>query len=384
MWLVLAGRGWGKTRTGAEDQAYYALTHPGSRLAVVAPTYTDARDTCVEGDSGLLRVIPAPLVTDWNRSLGELILANKSRFKLFSAEEPDRLRGPQHHRAWGDEVAAWKRSESSKAPDALDQLLFGLRLGERPRLVLTTTPRPAQFLVDLIARGDVVITKGSTFENAANLAPAALASLRERYSGTRLGRQELEAELLDDIPGALWTHAHLDALRVPTAPEGLRRTVIAVDPSGSASGDEVGIIVAAKGSDEHGYVLADRSGRFSPDGWARAAVNAYHEFRADLIVAEANFGGDMVEHTLRTVDARIPYKKVTASRGKHVRAEPVAALTEQGKAHMVGSLPHLEDQLCATTANGYEGSGSPDRMDAYVWALTELLLESQWDWGLVA
>ncbi|MGZ6376668.1 MAG: terminase large subunit domain-containing protein, partial [Ktedonobacterales bacterium] len=199
IWLILAGRGWGKTRTGAEDVKAYGLTHPDSRIAIVAPTYADARDTCIEGDSGLLRILPRNALKTWNRSLGELELTNGTRYKLFSADEPDRLRGPQHHRAWCDELAAWKYT------DTWDQLLFGLRLGTHPQIVATTTPRPVKLIRDLVERSDVHVTRGNTFDNAANLAPAALEQLRAKYSGTRLGRQELFAEILGDTPGALWT-----------------------------------------------------------------------------------------------------------------------------------------------------------------------------------
>lgn len=370
VWLVLAGRGWGKTRTGAEDHAYYAMTHPGARLAVVAPTYGDARDTCVEGESGLLRTIPRPLIRDWNRSLGELVLTNDARFKLFSADEPERLRGPQHHRAWCDELAAWKY------PETFDQLMFGLRLGDDPRVVVTTTPKPTQTIRQLVKRDDVHVTRGSTFENAANLAPAALAQLKERYEGTRIGRQELYAELLDDVPGALWQRDQIDTLRVVTAPE-MTRVVVAIDPavtSGEDS-DETGIVVCGRGVDGHGYVLADRTCRLSPDGWARRATTAYDQYQADRIIAEVNNGGDLVERVIRTVGGQYPYRAVRASRGKATRAEPIAALYEQGKIHHVGGFSELEDQMCAYTPDGY--AGSPDRVDALVWAITELMLGNQ-------
>lgn len=369
MWLILAGRGWGKTRTGAEDQAYYALTNAGARLAVVAPTAASARDVCIEGESGLLNVIPSPLIQDWNRSLGEMALTNGSRFKLFSADEPDRLRGYQHHRAWCDELASWRY------PDAWDQLLLGLRLGQDPRVVVTTTPRPVALVRNLLTRDGVVVTKGSTFENAANLAPAALAQLRSRYEGTRLGRQELEAEILDDVPGALWQRKMLDEGRIDTLPD-MQRVVVAIDPavtSGEDS-DETGIVVCGRGVDGHGYVLADRTCKLSPDAWARRAVQAYEQFHADRIIAEVNNGGDLVERVIRTVGGHYPYRPVRASRGKLTRAEPVAALYEQGKVHHVGSFPELEDQMCMYTPDGYDGS--PDRVDALVWALTDLMLTS--------
>jgi predicted phage terminase large subunit-like protein len=363
----MAGRGWGKTRTGAEDMAHYALTHPAARLAVVAATSAAARDVCVEGESGLRGIIPPELIETWNRSMGELVLTNGARFKLFSAEEPDRLRGYQNHRAWCDELASWSY------PEAWDQLLFGLRLGDDPRVIVTTTPRPTQLIRSLLSRDGVMVTRGSTFENSENLAPAALAQLRDRYEGSRIGRQELYAEVLDDVPGALWQRGQIDKLRARTHPD-LVRTVVAIDPavtSGEDS-DETGIVVAGRGVDGHGYVLADRTCRMSPDGWARRATSAFEEFSADRIIAEVNNGGDLVERVIR-VQGHYPYRAVRASRGKLTRAEPIAALYEQGKVHHVGSFPELEDQQCAYTPDGYDGS--PDRVDALVWALSELLVQ---------
>ena len=367
VWLILAGRGWGKTRTGAEDMAAYAHTHPGSRLTVVAPTSASARDVCVEGESGLLGIIPEPLVDTWNRSLGELILKNGSRFKLFSADEPDRLRGYQAHRSWCDELASWRY------PDAWDQMLLGLRLGDDPRCIVTTTPKPTQLVRGLVERGDVLVTRGSTFENQANLAAAALAQLRDRYEGTRLGRQELFAEILADTPGALWGRAQVDGLRVREHPE-LVRIVVAIDPAVTSGedADETGIVVAGKGVDGKAYVLKDLTCRMSPDGWARRAVNAYHEFKADRIVAETNNGGEMVRLTIVTVDRSVAFRGVHASRGKRTRAEPVAALYEQSRVHHVGGLPLLEDQMCSYVPDDYDGS--PDRVDALVWAITDLML----------
>lgn len=371
MWAFLAGRGAGKTRSGAEDQAKYAVEHPGSRLAVVAPTYADARDTCVEGDSGLEAVLTRyGVIKQWNRSLGELTLLNGSRFKLFSAEEPERLRGPQHHRAWCEELAAWER------PETWDQLLFGLRLGHDPRVVVTSTPKPTAEIRALLARDDVHVTRGSTFDNAANLASSALAQLRSRYEGTRLGRQELYAELLDDVEGALWTAAQIDSLRVAEAPE-LVRVVVAIDPAVTSGedADETGIVAAGLAADGHVYVLDDRSRRDTPDGWMRTAIGLYEERQADRLVAETNNGGDLIEAMVRTqAGNRIAYRKVTASRGKRTRAEPVAALYEQGRVHHVGGLPLLEDQMCSWTP---ESGTSPDRLDALVWAVTDLALDDQ-------
>ena len=618
VWLIQAGRGWGKTRVGAEWIKARALEQPGTRWAVVAPTFGDARDTCVEGESGLLAVLPDDRVANWNRSMGELFLANGSRIKCFSADEPERLRGPQHHGAWcvaaevpvvtargdvpiadvrpGDFVltrrgwrpvlaarrtkrdaavvtvtteagrtlrctpdhpvladGAWcdaetlspgttlsacslmdrpptgtgtasagtsttvpagtaaplaspsprpsgltstapsqtattcttstetrptttrptsassndaaiaiatpprtapsrpappsapqrcgrpgSRNSASAStaahptnpdrptartagrtaalehdavvsvrpsgwadvydltvadahefyaggvlvhncdelaawryPDAWDQLQFGLRLGDMPRTVVTTTPKPTRLVKALAERTDVHVTRGATFDNAANLSAAALAELRARYEGTRMGRQELYGELLDDVEGALWTHAMIDDHRRPM-PE-LVRVVTAIDPavtSGEDS-DETGIIVAGIGTDGDGYVVADRSGKFTPDAWARRAVAAHDEHQGDRVVAEVNNGGDLVELTLRAVDPTVPYRKVTASRGKRLRAEPVAALYEQGRIHHVGVLTALEEQMLTWTP---ESGDSPDRLDALVWALTDLML----------
>jgi phage terminase large subunit-like protein len=334
---------------------------------VVAATSAAARDVCVEGESGLLGIIPNPLIDVWNRSLGELVLKNGSRFKLFSADEPDRLRGYQHHRAWCDELAAWRY------PDAWDQLLLGLRLGQDPRVIIATTPKPVAIIRNLVAREGVYVTRGSTFENAANLAPAALAQFRERYEGTRMGRQELSGELLDDIEGALWQRNQIDNLRIKEAPE-MSRVVVAIDPATTSGedSDETGIVVAGRGVDGFGYVLADRTCRLSPDGWARRATAAFDQFSADRIIAEVNNGGDMVERVIRTVGGLYPYRAVRATRGKTTRAEPIAALYEQNKIKHVGSFPELEDQMVMYTPDGYDGS--PDRVDALVWALSELML----------
>jgi phage terminase large subunit-like protein len=368
-WLALAGRGWGKTRVGAEDVAWFGTQHAGARIAIIAPTFQDARDTCVEGESGLLAVLPKACVETWNRSLGELILWNGTRYKLFSATEPERLRGPQHHRAWGDEVAAWPE------PAAFDQMLFGLRLGRHPQAVLTTTPKPTPLIRKIVRMPGAMVTRGSTFDNAANLPEGTLAHLRDRYEGTRLGRQELVGELLEDVQGALWTAEMIDGQRLRSAPD-LQRIVVGVDPSGTAGGgegDDIGIIVAGKASDGRFYVLEDASCNLSPDGWARRVVQAYERWDADRVIAEKNFGGAMVEAVLRTASRNLPVRLVTASRGKIVRAEPVAALYKQSKVSHCGTFDQLEDEMCAMTGAGYVGEGSPDRADALVWALTELM-----------
>lgn len=369
-WLIQSGRGWGKTRTGAEWIAEHALAHPASRWAIVAATYPDGRDTCVEGESGLLAVLwrrrPDVDWDDrWNRSLGELVLPNQSRVKLFTAEKPARLRGPQHHGAWCDEAAAWMNATAT-----WDMLQFGLRLGLHPRCVVTTTPQPTRLVRTLVADSSTHITRGSTYDNAANLPPERLEKLRRDYEGTRLGRQELHGELLLDTPGALWMLANIDEFRVDHAPM-LRRVVVAIDPavtSGEDS-DATGIVAAGLGVDGEFYVLADRTCRLSPERWAAEAVDLYEEVAGDRIVAEVNNGGDLVAVVLRAVDPSVPVRSVTASRGKRLRAEPIAALYEQGRVHHVGAFDDLEDQMTTWTP---DQSGSPDRLDALVWALTDL------------
>lgn len=381
VWLILAGRGFGKTRTGAEWIAEQAWRHPGTRWAIVAPTFGDARDTCVEGDSGLLHALGGEVRT-WNRSLGELELVGGSKVKLFSADEPERLRGPQHHGAWCDELAAWRY------PEAWDQLQFGLRLmapGLEPRTVVTTTPKPTKLVRSLVDRNTTHVTRGSTFENEANLAPAALEELRSLYEGTRIGRQELYAELLLDTPGALWTMAMLDAdgVRVDHVPD-LVRVVTAIDPAVTSGedADETGIVTVGQDHDGDLWVLADDTTKATPEGWASVAIGAMDRHGSDRIVAEVNNGGDLVESVLRAVDRTVPYRKVTASRGKRVRAEPVAAMYEQGRVHHVRGLEELEAQMCSWTPDG--GQGSPDRLDALVWACTELGLGKRRRRGVVA
>lgn len=349
------------------------------RIALVAPTAADARDTMVEGESGILAIAPP-----WNRPIYEpskrrITWENGAIAQLFSAEEPERLRGPQFDCAWCDELAAWAAPQ-----ETWDMLQFGLRLGSRPRQVVTTTPKPIPTLKRILADPTTVITKGSTRENRANLAPSFLKQIEARFAGTRLGRQELEAEILDDVQGALWTRETLDQSRVTALPD-MQRVVVAIDPSGTRgedSNNSVGIIVAGLGIDGLGYILADRSCDASPAVWGKRAVHAYHEFRADKIVAEENFGGAMVEFTIKTVDPQIPYKHVSASRGKVLRAEPVAALYEQGRVKHHGDLHDLEDQMTQITGAGFMGEGSPDRLDAAVWAITELMLGDQHGIGI--
>lgn len=374
--MMQAGRGFGKTRGGAEWAKWEGLRMPGSRIAVVAPTYSDARDTCVEGDSGLLSVLPDECIHAWNRSLGELILTNGTRYKLFAAEEPNRLRGPQHHAAWCDELSSWRYE------DAWDQLLFGLRLGDDPRVCVTTTPKPNPLTRRILKDPSTVVTRGSTFDNAANLAQTALDQLKSKYEGTRLGRQELYAELLEDVPGALWTWEMIRAAQTKGTPplDAMRRVVVAVDPSGSdgETGDSQGIVGAGVCREHgHGHVLANKTLRGSPDEWAKAAVRLYDDLKADCIVAERNFGGEMVRRVIQTVRLNVPVKLVTATRGKVVRAEPVAALYEQGKVSHAAPFGRLDEQLTQFTGDGFVGEGSPDDADALVWALTDLMLTGE-------
>jgi len=368
-WLILAGRGWGKTKTGAENVIDYSIEHPGCRIHVVAPTFGDVSGTCFQGESGLLASLPDSCAAGYNKSLAELTMPNGALIKGFSADQPNRLRGPQCHFAWCDEPAAFRY------PESWTMLMLGLRLGSDPRCIATTTPKPVKLVRDLIKDPNTRVTRGTSYENRDNLAPAFFEKIIKQYEGTRLGRQELNAEVLDDVPGALWQRAQIDALRVAVAPD-MYRVVVAIDPAVSANedSDETGIIVAGLGVDGHGYVLADLTCRLSPDGWARRAVTGYRQWRADRIVAEVNNGGDMVRTTVATVDPRVPYKAVHASRGKIVRAEPIAALTEQGRIHHVGTFDELEDQQCSFTPDNLAGT-SPDRVDAYVWAMTELFLE---------
>ena len=364
-WLYLAGRGAGKTRTAAEWLAYEASSKPRTRWAIVAPTYGDARDTCAEGESGIVNVLRQyGTLKDYNRSIGEIFLTNGSRIKLFSGEEPERLRGPQHHGGWFDELAAFKY------PEAWDQYQFGLRLGEFPQTIVTTTPKPIKIIKELIRQENVKVVRGSTFDNAANLAESALAQYRLRYENTRLGRQELYGEILDNVDGALWTRKLIDDARVDSAPP-LVRVVVAIDPAvtANATSDETGIVAAGIASNGDYYILDDKSIRTTPDAWARVAVELYHKHKADKIVAETNNGGDMVILLLKQVDASIATKKVTATRGKQLRAEPISSLYEQGRVHHVGYFSELETQLCEWTPQSAE---SPDRLDALVWALTEL------------
>ena len=364
----MAGRGFGKTRLGAEWLAAKAVRNDGVRCAIVARTFSDTRAVCVEGVSGILNILREyDALKDWNKSNGIITLKNNSIIQTFSADTPDSLRGPQFHFAWTDELAAWQYE------DTWNQLQFGLRLGDNPQTVITTTPRPTKLIKDLIKRDTTIVTRGSTFDNAENLSQSALLEMQMRYGGTRLGQQELYGAVLDDNPGALWNRANLEATRIkPELVPNLVRVVVGVDPavtSGEDS-DSTGIVVAGMSSDGQYYVLADDTIKASPQVWAEKAISSFEQHKADRIIAEVNNGGDLVVHLLQQVKNTIPVKKVTASRGKAVRAEPIAALFEQGRAHLVGYYPELEDQLCEWEPG--TNMSSPDRMDAMVWALTEL------------
>lgn len=380
-WLVLAGRGFGKTRMGAETVRLWACGKTPlapspfgyERIALVAETAADARDVMVRGDSGILASHHKDFRPVYKPSNRSLVWPNGVIATTYNGTEPDQLRGPQHHAAWCDELAKYQYAQ-----EAWDQLQFGLRLGTSPRQIVTTTPRPIPVIKGIMADLATVVTRGKTTDNRANLASAFFRTIIAKYEGTRLGRQELDAEILDDVPGALWTRAMLDAAKVASVPQ-MSRVVVAVDPSGTSGegekADDVGIVVAGRGMDGLGYFLADRTCNLPPAGWGRRVIQAFHEFKADCVVIERNFGGAMAASVLFSVDPNVPVIEVTASRGKHVRAEPVAALYEQGRIKHLGSMPDLEDQFCGFTGSGYLGKGSPDRADAAIWAIYDLMLK---------
>lgn len=371
-WMLCAGRGFGKTRTGSETVRQW-IKDGFEHVNLIGATADDVRSIMVEGESGILSICPDAERPRYVANTRRLIWPNGAVSLLFSAEEPDRLRGKQSDKLWADEIASWRD------PDTWDQALLGLRLGRQPQAVISTTPRPTMLIKNLMKDEKTVVTRGSTYDNKENLAAAFIHTVVKRYEGTRLGRQELNAEVLEDIEGALWSRANIDATRIKreAVPE-MRRVVVAIDPavtSGEKS-DETGIVVAGLGQDDHGYILDDASGRFTPIEWARKAIWLAKTHKADRIVAEVNNGGEMVENTIRMVDSNASFRAVHATRGKVVRAEPVSALYEQSKMHHVGSFPMLEDQMCVFTqdfsksVSGY----SPDRVDALVWAITDLML----------
>jgi phage terminase large subunit-like protein len=379
IWLILAGRGFGKTRTGAETVRHWIRDN--AYVNLIGATADDARDIMIEGESGILSVCPANERPLYVPSKRRLEWPNGAQSLIFTADEPERLRGKQHHKIWADELGAWRY------PEAWEQTMFGLRLGDVPQGVVTTTPKPTKLLLELVKDSRNIITTGTTYENRANLAQGFFDYVISKYEGTRLGRQELNAELLTDIPGALWrrmsttingvTYWGIEDSRVVKAPDSLTRVVVGVDPTASSTGDEAGIITAGRKGTEY-YTLADDSLHGSPEQWAQAAITAYHRHKADCIVAEKNNGGEMVESVIKqaVLEARkkdptignVPVKLVWASRGKQTRAEPISSIADQGRDHHVGVFPALEDELCMWLP----GEASPNRLDAKVWALTDL------------
>lgn len=380
VWLIRAGRGFGKTRAGAEWVRNVARHDGTARIALVAASLGEARSVMVEGESGVLAASPGALAPDFEPSLRRLQWPNGAQAFLYAAGEPESLRGPQHSHAWCDEIGKWD-SAGGRAVAAWDNLQLGLRLGEQPRVLATTTPRASALMLRLqreAAEGGIVVAGGRTLDNAATLPPAYYAAMLAQFGGTSLGRQELDGELITEADGALWTRALLESCREPAASSAAVRTVIGVDPPISAGGDECGIVVCALGADGIARVLADASvAKASPEKWARAVAAAARAWQADRVVAEANQGGAMVESVLRAAEVNLPLRLVHASKGKAARAEPVAALYEAGRVRHAGQFPALEDQLCGLVAGGrYDGPGrSPDRADALVWALTELVLK---------
>lgn len=388
-WLILAGRGFGKTRTGAETiRNMMCGPTPLARgkwrhVAIIAETASDARDVMVgEGKSGgdasgLLQVHRPAWRPKYIVSKRRLEWPNGAIGSIFNATEPDQLRGPQFDGGWGDELAKWRY-----ARETWDNLQFGLRTGTHPQSIISTTPRPILLLKEILADPATAITRGSTRRNFANLAPSFIAAVYKKYDGTRLGRQELDAELLEDVEGALWKRAQIEKFRarLMDVPD-LIRIVVAVDPAVSTNdgSNETGIIVAGLAENGHAYVLDDNSGIFSPHEWGTEVVALYHSRRADRVIGERNNGGDLIESNLRTIDSAVSYQSVWASRGKYIRAEPVSSLYEQGRVHHVGAFSKLEDQMCQFTADfdRIEMGYSPDRLDALVWALTELLVEPE-------
>lgn len=405
-WLYMAGRGSGKTRAGAEWTK--DLVRQGyNRGGLIAPTAADVRDVMVEGESGLLAIC-----NDWDLdyngdpmgrpiyepSKRRVTWENGAMVTTYSADEPERLRGPQHSFLWMDELAAWRRMET------FDQAMFGLRLGKAPRVFISTTPKPKPLVQRLYRRAldlndtEVVMTSGSSERNRANLAPGVIEELRDMYAGTQLGRQELDGMLLEELEGALWSRKMIEATRCRVMPSVLdssfyfTRIVVGVDPATTdkAGSDETGIVVAGLGIDGHGYVLADYSGKYSPEGWGQKVAHAFETWQADIVVAEVNQGGDMVKYVLNNINPNLTIKMVHASRGKLARAEPVAQKYEQSKVHHVGTaivypdgskneghLDNLEDQMCSWER--LSATYSPDRIDALVWALTELMIDGRKD-----
>ena len=376
IWLILAGRGFGKTRSGAEQVRQWVKDFPIVNL--IGATADDARDIMIEGESGILNICPPnerPMYKKYER---KLMWPNGALSLIFTADQPERLRGKQHMKLWADELCSWRYVD-----EAWDQAMFGLRLGTDPQAIVTSTPKPIKQLIELVEDPLTHITTGTTYDNRANLAVGFFAKIIKKYEGTRLGRQELLAEILTDVPGALWKRSKIEELRVRRSVP-MYRIVVAIDPPAKSeeTSNEAGIITMGlgvcncKGTEEtHGFVLEDKSRQADPATWASAAIKEYHYHKADLIVGEVNNGGEMVGFTVVTVDPKVNYKAVHASKGKYTRAEPISALYEKGMIHHVGSFPVLEDQLCTWLP----GEKSPDRLDALVWSATELFYETEED-----
>ncbi len=384
IWLILSGRGWGKTRTGAEAIIDWVFSGV-RRIHLVARTAADYRDVMVEGESGILACSPEEDRPTWEPSNRRLTWPNGAQATCFSAEEPGQLRGPQCEKFWADELAAWCASQNeeitaksvSRAEAAWSNLRIGARLGSRPQGVATTTPKPLKLLRELMAHPETHVTRGALFDNRANLSGGYLSNMRDLYEGTRMARQELHGELLEDVEGALWSREWFDRDRREHWPD-LVRVVVAIDPAVTSGpdSDDTGIVVAGLGVDGRGYVIADRTCKLSPQGWAERGVRALYEFHADSLIAERNNGGDLVEQNIRLVDPNIPVRLVWASRGKVKRAEPVALLYEQGRISHVGQFDELEDEMSRFThAGGFDLS--PNRADALVWALWALFIEGR-------
>jgi phage terminase large subunit-like protein len=382
--LLLCGRGFGKTRCASEEAWWYGASNAKTRIAFVARTQADLRKTVFEGDSGIIACCPPELIETYNRTDHELYFKNGSAIFGTSAEKPDSLRGPQFHFALCDELAAWQRAD-----ETWSNLMFGLRLGDNPRVIIATTPRPSEIIIELIDDPNTMVVNGTSYDNKANLAPKFFRTIVKKYEGTSKGAQELLGQILSEAEGALWTRETIEKTRSKkVSPDEaamvFSRVVVAIDPAGKkkASSDETGIIVAGLDWRGHGYVLEDASGRYSPHGWACKAIQLASKWNADRIVAETNQGGDMIAHTIRTCvtpdglkGVNLPVSEVFASEGKKARAEPVSALFEQGKAHMCGMHEKLERQLCAWVPTS--GADSPDRLDAMVWALTLLMIRAE-------
>lgn len=369
VWLILAGRGFGKTRTGAETLRHWIGEGLCRRIALIGETETEIRQVMVEGPSGILSIHPPSERPLYESSKRVLTWPNGAIATCFSAEAYEHLRGPQFDGAWIDELAKFKDGEK-----VWDQLMFGLRLGQRPRVIVTTTPRPTKLLKRLVKDPEVVVTKGSTFENAKNLAQPFLDYIHNHYEKRWLGRQEIYADFVEEKEGALWTPTLLERAKASFQESSLKRIVIAIDPAVSygVNSDETGIIAAGLNEEGIGIILEDLSLKGSPHTWMSKAIEAYHRLKADRILAEVNMGGDLVEQLLRVQDRSVSYKAVRAMRGKVLRAEPIASLYERGKVWHAESFPELEKQLCSYAPG--TGSKSPDRLDALVWALTELML----------